>query len=268
MVAHHLGLADAEFALELLGITAHVYADTFAHYGFSGVSSRRNRVQAGSIELVGDDPFAAEQFEAIKAFFTKYGIQGGVFENFRKAMRAVITEGGQAVVAALGHGAVATYPDQPYLHWTYRYENADLWGQGAGVERDNATDFLAGSRALHGMFNRFAQKRPDVRDLRTERTFDQIAPVVTEIIGTVGPRERRWATWQARLRAGDLTGIPGEEIPAYDPEQHRREFRSLANLADSREARMRPIHRFQRAAALHRNYVLRDLLPANDIILV
>ena len=33
---HHLTYADRGFALHLLGITAHVYADTFSHYGFSG----------------------------------------------------------------------------------------------------------------------------------------------------------------------------------------------------------------------------------------
>ncbi len=32
--------------------TAHVYADTFAHYGVSGVSSRANRVDGSTITLV------------------------------------------------------------------------------------------------------------------------------------------------------------------------------------------------------------------------
>lgn len=41
---HHLTYANCGFGLHLLGITAHVYADTFSHYGFSGVSSRGNKV--------------------------------------------------------------------------------------------------------------------------------------------------------------------------------------------------------------------------------
>ena len=36
MVKHHLGLRNASYASELMGIAAHVYADTFSHYGFSG----------------------------------------------------------------------------------------------------------------------------------------------------------------------------------------------------------------------------------------
>ena len=48
---HNLTYADRDFALHLLGITAHVYADTFSHYGFSGVSSRGNRVDNSSFRF-------------------------------------------------------------------------------------------------------------------------------------------------------------------------------------------------------------------------
>ena len=34
---------------------AHVYADTFSHYGFSGVSSRNNKVDGSSFELDVED---------------------------------------------------------------------------------------------------------------------------------------------------------------------------------------------------------------------
>jgi hypothetical protein len=43
-VAFNLPLSNQPYALPLLGITAHVYAATFAHYGFSGISSRRNKI--------------------------------------------------------------------------------------------------------------------------------------------------------------------------------------------------------------------------------
>ena len=48
---HHLTYADRGFGLHLLGITAHVYADTFSHYGFSGVSSRGNKVDNSSFRF-------------------------------------------------------------------------------------------------------------------------------------------------------------------------------------------------------------------------
>src|SRR5262245_50754916 len=58
MVTHHLDWCEKPFAVELMGITAHVYADTFAHYGFSGVSSRVNRVRGDSFQLENGDPLA------------------------------------------------------------------------------------------------------------------------------------------------------------------------------------------------------------------
>ena len=49
LINHYLDLYDRPFALELMGLTAHVYADTFSHSGFSGVSSTQNKVDAASI---------------------------------------------------------------------------------------------------------------------------------------------------------------------------------------------------------------------------
>ena len=49
LIDHYLDLQDRPFALELIGLIAHVYADTFSHAGFSGVSSRRNKVDAASL---------------------------------------------------------------------------------------------------------------------------------------------------------------------------------------------------------------------------
>ena len=52
LIDHYLELHERPFALALIGLVAHVYADTFSHSGFSGVSSRRNKVDASSITPV------------------------------------------------------------------------------------------------------------------------------------------------------------------------------------------------------------------------
>ncbi len=52
MVGFNLSIVDQPYALPLMGITAHVYADTFSHYGFSGVSSRKNRLVNDSFRFV------------------------------------------------------------------------------------------------------------------------------------------------------------------------------------------------------------------------
>jgi len=43
--------ADSPYGLHLLGITAHVYADTFAHQGFIGANHSYNAIAPGSITL-------------------------------------------------------------------------------------------------------------------------------------------------------------------------------------------------------------------------
>jgi len=45
MLANHLAVCRQKaYALELMGICAHVYADTFSHYGFSGMTSPCNEI--------------------------------------------------------------------------------------------------------------------------------------------------------------------------------------------------------------------------------
>ncbi|PQP33756.1 hypothetical protein C6A37_11295, partial [Desulfobacteraceae bacterium SEEP-SAG9] len=51
MVSHHLNYAKHDVGVYLIGIATHVYADTFSHFGFSGVGSRRNKVDNRSFEF-------------------------------------------------------------------------------------------------------------------------------------------------------------------------------------------------------------------------
>ncbi|MBW2318487.1 MAG: hypothetical protein JRF24_07390, partial [Deltaproteobacteria bacterium] len=44
LLDYALGLKSEAFGLHLGGISAHVYADTFSHYGFVGLSRQWNRV--------------------------------------------------------------------------------------------------------------------------------------------------------------------------------------------------------------------------------
>ena len=91
---HHLTLSDRAFSLHLPGIAAHVYADTFAHYGFSGVGSRGNKVDNGSFrfheEVDGTDETVASLSPDMRGyitgkaerFFASHGEHGGLLANF------------------------------------------------------------------------------------------------------------------------------------------------------------------------------------------
>jgi hypothetical protein len=130
--------------LERIGVTAHVYADTFSHWGFSGVGSRRNRVDGDSFTFQGLPPDLEMNLNGkAKAFFERFGKQGGLVAN----IKSFIGEQG-----ALGHGAVATYPDIPYLSWSFTYEYPGL----GTPRRDNPEWFLKACAALYAFFERLA----------------------------------------------------------------------------------------------------------------
>ncbi len=95
-------------ALHRLGVTMHVYADTWAHQGFVGINDDINDVN----DVVGEDGKPDRDLsDRLLNFFI-----------------------GEAM--PLGHGAALSYPDRPWLKWGYR-DGRDRW-----VERDNAAIFL------------------------------------------------------------------------------------------------------------------------------
>lgn len=264
MVQHHLDLADRTYAIELLGITAHVYADTFAHYGFSGVSSRANRVIGSSIKLVNGSPLTGH----LERFFGKFGFQGGLMKNFRDAITIVASAGAEDTTGALGHGAVATFPDQPYLEWSYDYERVDVVQPPTKVERQNANDYMDAAAALYGMFREFARRQTDYADTKGPVDFDDITQAVRTLVTTAGDRPTRVAAWKQALTQGKLCREPDNTLQDYDHQLWRNQTSMLATLETPEMASSIPVYHFYQAAALHQYFVLRDLLPRYGIYLI
>jgi hypothetical protein len=257
MVEHYLELADKPYAVSLLGIAAHVYADTFSHYGFAGVSSRGNKVHNDSFEFSDDlHPDILEYITKKQASFRRrHGAQ--LLDNIKSWL-------GEAVSGALGHGGVATFPDRPYLAWSFEYESADAI-EGKRSRRDNRVTFVEGFARLHDMFARFAARRPDLRS-NDGREFADIEAAVREVVAVQAPCEGRVAAWQAIAGSGRMFGSGGESIPEYQGplwNQHWKELHDADNVtAISHHA----VWRFYQAAAVHRTHVLRDLLPRHGLI--
>ena len=265
---HHLTFSDRAFALHLLGITAHVYADTFSHYGFSGVSSRGNKVDNASFlfheDVDGLDETALSSdmrdyvTEKVNRFFDNHGAFGGLLDNI-KGRVAEIASG------ALGHGSVATLPDRPYLVWSFEYERSDAIA-GRRSTRNNPVTFLAGCRTLHDMFRRFVGMQQDAHGSGDAREFEVIAPHVLKVLRVQGKKDERIAAWQAAARSGEIFGAAGEIIPEYEGGIWNEQWGELDDKEDYRAAMDSPIWRFYQAASLHRTYMLRDLLPKHSLI--
>lgn len=265
MVKHHLDLMDKPFAAELAGITAHVYADTFAHYGFSGVSSRLNRVQTSQITVHSvTDAVSSFLPERVANFFRKKGEQGGLMANIRQ----IIGGSAQAMSGALGHGAVAIYPDQPYLEWDFLYELPFPQCRSSKSERNNRQDFLMGSELLHTFFGEVARRRPDFADGASRRDWDDIRPHIETQLAIEADIQGRSAGWCTLLMSGKLFKPSESEIPAYGPDAWNQQRQQLTTLIPVGKAPRLPLYRFYQAASLHRHYVLRELLPAKGIVVI
>jgi len=248
MVKQNIGLAkDVEYGLHLMGITAHVYADTFAHYGFMGANHSCNAVEPGSIEL---DVSAG-------------GLLGYI-QNKAEALWNEATSYGLSQMFPLGHGAVATYPDRPYLRWAYTQKG------GARVERENPRDFIEGCKALHEMFASFLERAPTHGAPKTAKSWKAIRPVVKRIIETEGAKEERIKAWKKAMRDGLLFGGKGKRVPEYQGRKWSAKiddyyFRTDPNIKPGRIATL-PVYRFYQAARLHRAHTLADLLVGNGVI--
>lgn len=245
-------LGNSEGAYRL-GVTAHVYADTFAHYGFSGVSSRSNMVDNDSIEFGELDPDIKHYIVGKAARFADK-FQGGL--NLIANIKSRFAEG---LSGALGHGAVATYPDRPYLVWKFNYEHPAIPSR----ERNNPETFLEACQELHEMFSQAAARYPNLGGGRGI-PFATIEGAVKDVLAFQGRGEERSGRWETDAAQGRF-GQPFI-IPAYEGDNWNQAILDLHDTDDSSAALTSHAYNFFKAASAHRQYVLRDLLPQHGLV--
>ncbi len=275
MVKHHLGLSNRRFACELMGIAAHVYADTFSHDGFSGVSSRGNYIDSSSINVdVNDDLDPAIKTyitDKAKEFFKNESDSCKLPNIIEKEVKGfwlkLVNISAETVSGGLGHGPAATYPDRPYLVWQFEYERDDAEAKGRISTRNNKETFLEGCRALHGMFEKFIQAPDSDYSAGDGRDFSDIEDTVKDVLAVQADKNGRIEKWKKVAEEGGIFGPKeGESIPDYDGESWNEEWESFHKKENYSQAIKSQVWRFYRAAAIHRTYVLRDLLPHYDLV--
>lgn len=242
-------------ALERIGVTAHVYADTFSHFGFSGVSSRRNSVRSGSFRFKGIEPDLAEHLHGkAKAFFERYNGETKLIANIKSWVAETATN-------SLGHGSVATYPDLPYLSWGFDYE----FPKSIPDERSNHDSFFEACDALYDMFSRVAKERGDIAEGKA-RPFADIAGTISAILAVQGDSDKRSAAWKQAAQAGKLFSQP-EAIPDYQGDAWTAWLEEATTKINSQTALEHPACRFHLAANAHRSWVLHELLPSRNLLI-
>ncbi len=234
-------LADQHepYGLYRLGITMHVYADTWAHQGFAGINDAIN--DADDLTDATGQP-DRHLLDRLTSFFI-----------------------GEAL--PLGHGPVLGNPDKPYLRWGYTN------GRGEKIWRDNPQDFITAAEHLCQAMQRYrlGNWEAEVPGLPAGDR-DRIAQMLTNITEKSG--EERHRQWQAAIAAGNFSFGPatityiakgngswkhaalgtesavdrGDEIYPYRPEFLHSDWKL-----------------FHDALQTHRLHVLHKLLPSYGI---
>lgn len=260
MVSNHIRHAVSvkkEYGLALMGIMAHVYADTFSHYDFSGVSSKYNKVDGSSFELdVKDKKAKAYIMGKFSSFLNKY-TPTFIIKNFRN----FVSKGASVATGALGHGAVGTYPDRPFLRWRFTFKKDD---RDSGW-RVNSANFLEACEQLHGAFSLYAKEAQIIKD---PVAFESIKDRVGKILSLELAKEGRIEAWVEAVEKGDLFPVqPNEALffSKHDWEQQKDDFEDLTSADQMIE---KDVYKFHQAAIYHRDYTLKQLLPRHGIVVL
>ena len=254
MIRNHRNQYNSEYTLQLMGIAAHAYADTFSHYGFSGVSSRKNRVDGDSITIESKDDVMFEVLgKTFNEWIKKYG---GLTKNIRSA----ISEIAEQYTGSLGHGGVSTYPDFPFLKWSFKYEDSDVENI-----RDNPSTYMEYAQKIHEIFSLYAKENPQLSG-KSYIKWNLLEKKINWIVNEEGCLEDRIDIWEVASQDGDF--CISENIPEYDENEWIQQADSLNQLDSSELAKDLDVYKFFCAAEYHRFYMLRVLLPSYGIIVV
>jgi len=249
-VQRAIGAGREDNGLHRLGVTLHVYIDTWAHQGFAGIVSADNVVA----ELTSDDIEPDGWLDSLK---------GKIEHWFDVGSTVVLSK-----LLPLGHGAALHYPDLPWARWHY------INGHGERVDRDNPADFLAAADMAARAVRGFITGNEDYVALPGLHADQQAA--LLQLIHEnrdVNPLHRLAFLSQA-LSADRMPGL-AEDIPAYIAKGPG-SWKATATGIDARDdGDARPdwsqafessnYRKFHDAVKEHRYDVTQKILPAHQL---
>jgi len=243
----------AAHGLHLLGITSHVFIDTWAHQGFAGINHPINLAS----EIVLEEPpdtYGAHWWEALK----HGGWKAALPAMTRAVMPRLINR-----AFPMGHGAVLHFPDHPFRRWHYKD------GLGRLVTRNNPQDFLTALDELCKLYRRYivGDANAVVAGLNASDR-DVIARKIVELKAEEG--SERLAAWVQAVEQGEFSFGPAQ--PSYvksGPGSWKQIALgvSTAKIAPSMKFHYSPAFLstnwklFHDAALAHQYSILHDILP-------
>jgi hypothetical protein len=189
-----LALAEngADNALHRLGVTLHVYVDTWAHQGFSGTESKYNRVS----KLLGNDHDAKTWLDVLKSKVD------GVVNN--------VEADALDIVSGLGHGAALHFPDMPWAKWEY------VNGYDQLVKRENLPDFISAADMACKVVQAFVAKSQDFESQKGLPAKAKESLLKLMAANRDHDEKKRFDVVCAQVAAGAVDGLK-EDVPSYTP---------------------------------------------------
>ncbi|QGG46314.1 DUF6765 family protein [Heliorestis convoluta] len=164
------------------GIALHTYADTWAHQGFAGIQSEVNKVK-----YLRRNKIDEKLIDKLSTFFGS---------NFDKAQGIFLN-----AALPLGHGTVLSYPDRPYLTWSYEDH------QGSEILKNNPEIYMEAVDHIYEAMKRYLIDNPyaDVEGVPSEER-KKIEDYLRTIDFTSG--EERHREWLKLIREGKFSFGP------------------------------------------------------------
>ena len=283
------------YILHLIGIASHVYIDTFSHYGFSGVSSRNNKVNQSSFKFLNKENEINKYMKKFRKKETtlkksnnwrNQGTFKQLAEKYPKIagyLKASLSTG------ALGHGSVATCPDLPFLEWHFKREIHEkfldnknkcylMWyrvintlksqNNNSIEKRCNPETFVEGCEKLYNKLHTFSKKLYENQSFNF-RNFSDLKPKIVNIIKRPSSVEKganeRISFWVESIEKGNLFELAEKEFLDYNHKDWENQ-KNINKLSTSNEAIELDVYKFHQAADYHRHYTLKHLLPKYGIV--
>lgn len=223
------------YGLHRLGITMHVYVDTWAHQGFAGVNHRVNEAK----QLVdGDGKPDRQLIDRLQNYFISEALP-------------------------LGHGSVLSHPDKPFLRWGYTN------GRGEKITRNNPQDFLVAADYMCQAMQRYLVGNVDAivpgLPAADKSLIASMLQSITDIKG--GDRHTQWlrAIADGKFSFGKakvsyiLTGEGSWKYLALGTDKDNEKFTYHPSFLSSNWKL------FHDALESHHFYIVHDLLPKYGI---
>lgn len=250
MVRHAINGQGASNALHRLGVSLHVYVDTWAHQGFSGTISDHNVVHY----LHGDDHDHNTWLEKLKGYLIDAG------HNVEAL--------GLDAISRLGHGAALHFPDMPWAKWTYKN------GHGQEIQRDNLPSFVEAAnmacKVVQGFLKGNAQYEQE------KGLSDDSLKAIKDLLSSNRSHDgvERLQALSAAFLAGKVPGIK-EAIPTYIAKGPGSWKHTATGITETDDGVTKPIwssdfenshyRKFHDAVKEHRFVVTQEILPAHGV---